>query len=55
MKDLLTAERAIMEVIYLIPRRETYDEALQLMASLSAIRPRIVQREKSIYGDGRTI
>ena len=37
------AERAIMEVIYLVPNRETYDEALQLMGSLSAIRPKIVQ------------
>lgn len=38
-----TAERAIMEVIYLIPKRETYNEALQLMGSLSAIRPKVVQ------------
>lgn len=38
-----TAERAIMEVIYLVPKRETYDEALQLMGSLSAIRPQVVQ------------
>lgn len=37
------AERAIMEVIYLVPKRETYDEALQLMGSLSAIRPHVVQ------------
>lgn len=37
------AERAIMEVIYLVPKRETYDEALQLMGSLSAIRSSIVQ------------
>lgn len=37
------AERAIMEVIYLVPKRETYDEALQLMGSLSAIRPQVVQ------------
>lgn len=38
-----TAERAIMEVIYLVPKRETYEEALQLMGSLSAIRPSLVQ------------
>ena len=38
-----TAERAIMEVIYLVPKRETYDEALQLMGALSAIRPQVVQ------------
>ncbi|MFO1257275.1 MAG: type IV toxin-antitoxin system AbiEi family antitoxin domain-containing protein [Gammaproteobacteria bacterium] len=38
-----TAERAIMEVIYLVPRRETYDQALQLMGSLSTLRPNIVQ------------
>jgi len=38
-----SAERAIMEVIHLIPKRETYDEALQLMGSLSALRPHIVQ------------
>lgn len=38
-----TSERAIMEVIYLIPKRETYDEALQLMGSLSSIRPKLVQ------------
>ncbi len=37
------AERAIMEVIYLVPKRETYDEAFQLMGSLSAIRPQVVQ------------
>lgn len=37
------AERAIMEVIYLVPKRETYDQAFQLMGSLSAIRPQVVQ------------
>jgi hypothetical protein len=38
-----SAERAIMEVIYLVPKRETYEEAFQLMGSLSAIRPQVVQ------------
>lgn len=38
-----TAERAIFEEIYLVPKRETYNEAFQLMGSLSAIRPEIVQ------------
>lgn len=38
-----TAERAIMEVIYLIPKKETYDEAVQLMGFLSTVRPKIVQ------------
>lgn len=38
-----TAERAIFEEIYLVPKRETYDEAFQLMGALSALRPQIVQ------------
>ena len=38
-----SSERAIMEVIHLIPKRESYDEALKLMSSLPAIRPNVVQ------------
>lgn len=36
-------ERAIFEEIYLVPKRETYDEAFQLMGSLSTLRPQVVQ------------
>lgn len=36
-------ERAIMELIYLIPNRQSYEEAYQIMGSLTTLRPELVQ------------
>jgi hypothetical protein len=36
-------ERAIMEVLYLVPARESFDEASQLMEGLTTMRPRLIQ------------
>ena len=36
-------ERAMMEVLYLVPRKESYEEAKLLMEGLSALRPELVQ------------
>jgi hypothetical protein len=36
-------ERAIMEVLYLIPHKESFEEAKLLMEGLTTLRPRLVQ------------
>lgn len=36
-------ERAIMEVLYLVPAKETFEEASLLMEGLTTLRPRLVQ------------
>jgi hypothetical protein len=36
-------ERAMMEILYLVPRRESYEEAKLLMEGLSTLRPELVQ------------
>ncbi len=36
-------ERAIMELLHLVPNRQSYEEALQLMGSLTAVRAEIIQ------------
>ena len=36
-------ERAIMEVLYLVPAKETFEEAGLLMEGLTTLRPRLVQ------------
>lgn len=41
--QLSAPERAIMEVLYLVPQEESYDEAKLLMEGLTTLRPRLVQ------------
>jgi hypothetical protein len=36
-------ERAMMEMLYLVPKEESYDEARLLMEGLTTLRPRLVQ------------
>ena len=36
-------ERAIMEVLYLVPKEESFEEAALLMEGLTTLRPRLVQ------------
>ena len=38
-----TPERAMMEVLYLVPQEESYEEAKLLMEGLSTLRPELVQ------------
>lgn len=38
-----TPERAMMEVLYFVPREESYEEAKLLMEGLTTLRPRLVQ------------
>ncbi len=38
-----SAERAIMEVLHLVPGEETFDEAQKLMEGLTSLRPSLVQ------------
>jgi len=38
-----TTERAMMEVLYLIPQAESFEEAKLLMEGLTTLRPRLVQ------------
>lgn len=38
-----TPERAMMEVLYEVPKKESYEEATLLMEGLTTLRPRLVQ------------
>ncbi|MBI3900003.1 MAG: type IV toxin-antitoxin system AbiEi family antitoxin [Gammaproteobacteria bacterium] len=38
-----TPERAMMEMLYAVPKEETYEEARLLMEGLTTLRPRLVQ------------
>ena len=42
--DVATLERAAFEMMYLVPKRQSYEEALQVMESLTSLRPQVVQR-----------
>jgi len=42
--EVATLERAAFEMMYLVPRRQSYEEALQVMESLTSLRPQVVQR-----------
>ena len=37
-------ERAAFEMMYLVPKQQAYEEAVQIMASLTTLRPKVVQR-----------
>lgn len=39
-----TLERAAFEMMYLVPKRQSYEEALQIMESLTSLRPQVVQQ-----------
>ena len=39
-----TLELAAFEMMYLVPKRQSFDEAMQVMESLTALRPPVVQR-----------
>lgn len=39
-----TLELAALEMMYLVPKRQSFDEAMQVMESLAALRPKVVQR-----------
>jgi len=39
-----TLERAAFEMMYLVPKRQSYEEAFQVMESLTSLRPQVVQR-----------
>lgn len=42
--DVATLEQAAFEVMYLIPKRQSYEEAVQVMESLTSLRPQVVQQ-----------
>ncbi|NOQ96858.1 MAG: hypothetical protein GQ561_01710 [Calditrichae bacterium] len=39
-----TAERAVLEMLHLIPEQQGFDEALQIMKSLTTLRPELLQK-----------
>jgi hypothetical protein len=41
---LSSPERAIMEVLHLVPQKESYEEALLLMEGMTTLRPQLVQK-----------
>ena len=41
--SVATLERAAFEMMYLIPKRQSYEEAMQVMESLTSLRPPVVQ------------
>ncbi|MGB5199791.1 MAG: type IV toxin-antitoxin system AbiEi family antitoxin [Sedimenticolaceae bacterium] len=42
--EVATLERAAFEMMYLVPKRQSYEEALQVMGSLTSLRPQVVQQ-----------
>lgn len=42
--DVATLERAVFEMMYLVPKRRSYEEALQVMESLTSLRPQVIQQ-----------
>jgi len=42
--EVATLERAAFEIMYLVPKRQSYEEAFQVMESLTSLRPRLVQQ-----------
>ena len=42
--EVATLERAAFEMMYLVPKRQSYEEVVQIMESLTTIRPQVVQR-----------
>lgn len=41
--EVATLERAAFEMMYLVPKRQSYEEAFQVMESLTSLRPQVVQ------------
>ncbi|MEE4277429.1 MAG: type IV toxin-antitoxin system AbiEi family antitoxin [Halieaceae bacterium] len=41
--EVATLERAALEMMYLVPKRQSYEEAYQVMESLTSLRPKVVQ------------
>ena len=42
--EVATLERAALEMMYLVPKRQSYEEAFQAMESLTSLRPQVVQQ-----------
>jgi hypothetical protein len=42
--EVATLEQAAFEMMYLVPKRQSYEEAVQVMESLTSLRPQVVQR-----------
>lgn len=42
--SVATLERGAFELMYLVPKRQSWEEALQVMESLTTLRPSVVQR-----------
>ena len=42
--EVATLERAAFEMMYLVPKRQSYEEAFQVMESLTSLRPKVVQQ-----------
>lgn len=42
--EVATLEQAAFEIMYLVPKRQSYEEAFQVMESLKSLRPQVVQQ-----------
>jgi hypothetical protein len=42
--EVATLEQAALEMMYLVPNRQSYEEAFQVMESLTSLRPQVVQQ-----------
>ena len=42
--DVATLEQAAFEMMYLVPKRQSYEEAVQVMESLTSLRPQVLQQ-----------
>jgi hypothetical protein len=42
--DVATLEQAVFEMMYLVPKRQSHEEAVQVMGSLTSLRPQVLQQ-----------
>jgi hypothetical protein len=42
--EVATFEQAAFQIVYLVPKRQSYEEAFQVMESLTSMRPQVVQQ-----------
>ncbi|MCY3821804.1 MAG: type IV toxin-antitoxin system AbiEi family antitoxin domain-containing protein [Gammaproteobacteria bacterium] len=42
--DVATLEQAAFEMVYLLPKRQSYEEAVQVVESITSPRPQLIQR-----------
>ena len=51
--EVATLEQVAFEMMYLVPKRQSYEEAFQVMESLTSLRPQVAQFRGAHHGPRR--